>query len=230
MDLLRLLDSTDGRLDTFEGEFCDWLQPSPSHHLILDADDDGPARLRWSGVGPFPAASMAYRRIWVGGMTRIRVELIHAGKLDRFGVRDGSRWWRWDRLRGVDYGSVVTEDGAWTLPRMLDPPLLSPARLIGWLRLGAPSIGVRLDRKVFVARGTPRKAPPGSGLSVELEFDAEHGTILRRAIYDNLNCVQLTEARSVSFGCSVDPERFSFEPPGRPISTRRPAGPRPTAR
>jgi hypothetical protein len=70
-----------------------------------------------------------------------------------------------------------------------------------------------LERPVVLARALPRDPARGEDqLVLEFEFDAEYGTMLRRAIFDHSKCLRLTEAVEVDFGVDVDPNRFVFVP------------------
>jgi hypothetical protein len=209
-DLLELLHDADLLIGRFEGEFRDWTQPSPSAVLVVQADGIGHRGLRWAGAGPFPRASEGNRRVWFERPNRLRVELVQGRDLLRFGVRDESRWWLWDRVGGTHSGRLLTEGGTWRCPPLLDPPLLSPARLVGWLRFESAGTGVRLGREVVLARARPRRT---GELSFEFEFDAQHGIVLHRAAYEKGRCMQVTDALTAKFSAEIDPEVFVFAPP-----------------
>ncbi len=102
-------------------------------------------------------------------------------------------------------------EGARALPPLLDPPLLTPARLLGWLRLDEVGTGRRAARQVLTAVGYPRdrSAAESTQIHYELEFDAEHGTMLRVAAYDERRCLQLTEAKNIAYGHELDPQLFT---------------------
>jgi hypothetical protein len=54
-------------------------------------------------------------------------------------------------------------------------------------------------------------------LAYQFEFDCEHGTVLRGAVFDDGVCVQRTETAKVDYGATIDPERFVFvSPDGKP--------------
>jgi adenylyl-sulfate kinase len=99
-------------------------------------------------------------------------------------------------------------------PPLLDPPLLSPARLIAALRLDPKGRGMRAGREVLLVRARPREeSTVRRGVLFELEFDAEHGLLLRRELFQEGRCVQLTEALTVRYDEPIDPGRFVFAPP-----------------
>jgi hypothetical protein len=201
---------------TFEAEFRDWTRSSASDQLVVSAESRrvGP-QFRWIGTGPFPRASSSSRRIWFARPDRIRVELARGTQLERLGVRDGDTWWRWDSSGGARTGRVTQTRGLVGLPPLLDPPLLSPARLIAGLRLQPTGRGVRAGREVVLAHADPRDQPVGRRpVSFELEFDAEHGSVLRREGFEDGCCVQITEALAVSYDAPIMSERFVFVAPG----------------
>jgi adenylylsulfate kinase-like enzyme len=99
--------------------------------------------------------------------------------------------------------------GQRTLPPLLDPPRISPARLLASLRFERAGVGERVGRQVLLARAWPRQQPrPRGELSYELEFDSEHGTLLRRATSEDRRRVAVTEALEVCYGRQIDPERL----------------------
>ena len=125
----------------------------------------------------------------VGGSARSFACRDHTRGRDRSarGSRWG-QWWRWDEILGVSSG--VAESGGRarqpTLPALLDPLLLHPARLIATLRLQPVGTTSRAGRAAILVRGVPRESAAGrSQLAYELELDAEHGTVLRRAAFDS---------------------------------------------
>ena len=102
------------------------------------------------------------------------------------------------------------------MPPLLDPPLLTPARVLGWLRLEHHGASMRAGRNVVIARGWPRhRAESAPRMYQELEFDAEHGTMVRSATFVNGCCVQCSEATMIKYACAVDPTHFVYtSPPG----------------
>lgn len=203
----------DRRLSSFEGEFEDWGVVPPTNVLLVDRDGaaGGRLRLRDQGRGLYPQPRRVRRRIWFESPQRLRIELLHDGTVVRVGVRDGTRWWRWDHHEGTTSGrhDPIEND---TLPAFLDPTLLSPVRVLTALRFEAIGEGGRLERRVFLARAVPRDPVMEAQPAFEFEFDARYGTILRRAIVEHGKCVQRTEALEVHFDITVDPKRFVFEP------------------
>jgi adenylyl-sulfate kinase len=147
---------------------------------------------------------------------------MRGGQLVRLGVRTEREWWRWDPEQGASTGELEPDDGLRRLPPLLDPPLLTPARLVGSWRFDPAGDGFRAGRTVVLAHARPREKPSSRGeLSYEFEFDAEHGTVLRRSAFENGHCVQVHEAVEISYDCPIESERFVFDPPDDPANLRR---------
>jgi hypothetical protein len=218
-DLFELLDGAHERVSSIRMEFRDWALSPASDELVVDREDLLAGRLRWRGAGPWPRASQTRRRLWSMRPERLRVEVMRDGQLARLAVRAGREWWRWDREHGATSAHMETIEGSRWLPPLLDPPLLTPARLIGSLRFEPVGDGLRAGRRVALTRARPRE-PLSSRhheLSYEFEFDAEHGTVLRWALFKDGRSVQVTEALDVAYDVPIDPERFVFvSPDGRP--------------
>jgi hypothetical protein len=219
--LLELLHDADARRQTLQAEFRGWAALPADKQLGVQFDDQAPGRLRWRGGSPWPRTVQDRRRLWLESPDRLRVELLRGGELVRVGLRVGPRWWRWDQQGGESAGSL---DQHPQLPPLLDPPQLSPARLIGWLRIEPTGVGERAGRRVLTAHGFPRAARPSSDVRFALEFDAEYGTLIRRARLHDGRCVQLTEAIEIRYDLPLDPSRFGFPPPQQ-TSWHRPAAP-----
>jgi bifunctional enzyme CysN/CysC len=216
--LLELLYRAHERVSCLHAELYDWSHPAPSYELIVDGDGLAGGPARWQPPGPWPKESVSSRRLWFVPPERLRVEIMRNHALVRLGVRNGSAWWRWDDAAGAIAGEAAVE-AAPGLPPLLDPPLLSPARLIPALLLEPTGMGVRAGREVLLARACPRVQPRAGGgvLSYELEFDAEHGTILRRAAFKDGRCFAVTEALQIRYGGDIADERFVFAAPdGQP--------------
>lgn len=234
--LYRLLEILHDALDgvtSLEAEYRDWSRPTRTLSLLIEAGakEQGTEqpRVRWQGAGPFPRPVETRRRIWLVKPDRLRVEVAENGHVARLAVRDGARWWRWDQGAGADSGDVSPRDGGQVLPRLLDPPLLTPVRLLGGVRLDHLGTGHRAGRAVLTARGRPRRpSSAGPQLQYELEFDAEHGTMLRLAAYDNRRCVQITEAIGVRYGQELNPVLFTWPPPDIARDPAAPSGERGT--
>lgn len=213
-DLLVLLHDADRLVASFTGEFRDWARPAPSNTLILDADQVPEYRLQWQGAGPLPQADERHRKVWFQQPDRLRVEVFRGGRVVRIGVRDDRDWWRWDLRQGTDRGTAPASDGQLTLPPLLDLAILFPARLVAMLRLEPAGAGVRLGREVLRARAHPRLPAAGKArVSVELEVDAEYGTLLRWAVFEDGNCVHVTEAVEARFGEAIAGDRFVLTVP-----------------
>jgi hypothetical protein len=82
------------------------------------------------------------------------------------------------------------------------------------MRLEPTGTGERAGRSVLCARAVPRSTAPNRGaLSYELEFDAEHGSLLRRAEFEDGDCVLEREAREVLYNSEIETECFAFVAP-----------------
>lgn len=200
---------------TLQAEYRDWSRVAPSLSLVAEPKrkDDCVGGLRWQGSGPFPQTVTSTRRIWLSAPDRLRVEIERNGQVEKLGVRDGSRWWRWTRAAGADSGDLLVSHRR-GLPPLLDPPLLTPARLVGWLRFDDVGTGWRAGRDVVTAHAVPRDRSPAApgNLRCDLEFDVEHGVLLRMSICDGADCVRLTEATDVAYGRELDPALFICPP------------------
>jgi hypothetical protein len=204
-ELLEVLHGAHERMQTLRAELRDWMAPAASSELLVDFDDATP-RLHWRGAGPWPRAQVGRRLLWWQRPERLRVELLEGGRLVRVAVRDGGGWWWWDCQAGVSEG--IASDSA--PPSLLDPPLLAPQRLIGPLRLEAAGDGECAGRRVLRARAWPRHSRLAADVRLELEFDAEHGTMLRRAVFEKERLAKLTEAVSISYDVPIERSRFEF--------------------
>jgi hypothetical protein len=209
-ELLELLCRAHEDVSHLEAEFRDWDHPRRSHTVVVDRAETGRPAMRWHGGGPWPGVLEHTRHIWFATPDQLRVEVRRADQLVvRLAVRSGSQWWRWDRRAGED-GGRTAGSGA-SLPPLLNPPVLRPARLLAGLQLNVIGTGDCAGRETIVARGWPRERGP-QGLCCRLHFDARHGTLLRREVLQGGQCIQLTEAMSVSYDTGIDPERFVFAP------------------
>jgi hypothetical protein len=200
-----------------QAEYRDWMRPSPTLSLLIDptAGETGAGatgRLRWEGSGPFPRPMETTRRIWFMAPDRLRVEIMRNGRAVRLGVHHCATWGRWDEVSGTETGDAIATERGWTLPPPLNPPLLAPARLLGWLRLHDVATGRRAGRAVLTARACPRTqfSAAREGLRYDLEFDAQHGTMLRLSTYDDRECLRLTEATEITYGRDLDPRLFTW--------------------
>jgi hypothetical protein len=230
--LLQLLHDAPGSLDSLRAEYRDWFRPRATEELIVHrhAPEDGHPRVHWRGPGPFPPEIVSVTRISCRRPDLLRVEVFRGDRLIRFGVLNGGRWWRWDEGLGAE-ASRAPASGVtgWWVPPLLAPPLLEPVMLLASLRVVPAGSGMRVGRRVLRARATPRgPAPFNRRLAYELEFDAEHGTVLRYAAFEDDELVRLTEAREIGYHVEIDPDWFMFaSPDGRsvqrlePHSTRR---------
>jgi hypothetical protein len=214
-ELLELLHDAHDGLSTFEVQYQDWGRPAPSNKLTVSYSETGTPQLRWQGAGPWPTDALSTRRIWMRPPDNVRVEISAADELIRLAVRDGLQWWRWDNRQGVTNGSAtLTPRGFTRLPSLLAAPMIDVRQLMTTVRFEPAGSGERAGRKVIQARGRPRVVPPGRGpLSYEFEFDAEHGSLLRRAEFEDGECVWERRAVEVLYDAQIRGECFVFEAP-----------------
>jgi hypothetical protein len=214
--LLELIHDAHCRVTTFEAEYRDWSRPRPSLQLRVNHSEPSHTQARWRGAGPFPKAVASTRRIWLMAPDRLRIEVLNRHQLVRLGVLTNWRWWWWERgEEAISSELLLGEHGAAAPPPpMLTPPLIDPARLLPMFRFKVVGHAVRIGRKVVSARALPRHPQPAmQALCYEFEFDAQHGTVLRRAALDDGHIVNVTEATAVMYASRIDPERFVFTSP-----------------
>ena len=223
-ELLELLHDAHAGVETFEVEFRDWVSRPPSHTVGISYFETGKPQLDWLGAGPWAAPRRTTRRIWFQAPDLLRVEVLQDEALVRLGVRNGTRWWSWDGERGTTSGEALPDDrGIPTMPQLVVAPVLDVRGLIRVMRFEPAGTGERAGRTVLCARAHPRSAPPNRGaLSYELEFDAEHGSLLRRAEFEDGECTLEREAREVLYNSEIKTECFVFEAPddsGSPVTS-----------
>ncbi len=213
--LLELLHDAHDDLSTFEVEYRDWGRTAPSNRLTVTYSETGAPQARWQGAGPLPREALMARRIWVQPPDQIRVEISTGDELLRLAVRNGPQWWRWDAQQGVISGSVAPNPhGVATMPSLLSAPMIDVRQLITTVRFEPAGAGERAGRKVVHARGRPRVQPPGRRpLSYEFEFDAEHGSLLRRAEFEDGECMWERRAVAVLYDAQISADCFVFEEP-----------------
>jgi len=220
-ELLELIHNAHARVSTFEAEYRDWINPRPSLELSLERSELGEAEIQWHGAGPFPKPHVATRRIWLRAPRCVRIEIEDDEQLVRLGVRDGSRWLRWDRVDGVTVGDIpgLSDGGRAGAPPLLAPPLIQPAQLLAALWFEPRGKDARAGRQILAARARPRHPlSSADGLGYDFEFDAEHGTILHRTTLDGGVPIRATEVLHVRYGHSIDPARFELVAPDGPAS------------
>lgn len=214
-ELLELLHDAHAGVETFEVEFRDWVRRSPSNALDVSYSETGKPRLDWLGAGPWPTPSLTTRRIWFQTPHLLRVEVLQDDVLVRLGVRDGARWWTWDEKGGTASGDALPDDrGIPTVPQLVVASVLDVRGLIRVMRFEPAGTGERAGRTVLCARALPRSQPPRRGeLSYAFEFDAEHGSLLRRAEFEDGECVLDRQAREVLYNSEIKAECFVFAAP-----------------
>ena len=145
----------------------------------------------------------------------LRVEILQGEALIRLGVRNGTRWWSWDAERGTASGEALPDDrGTLPMPQLVVAPVLDVRGLIQAMRFEPAGTSERAGRTVLCARAAPRRQPPGRGtLSYAFEFDAEHGSLLRRAEFEDGECVLERQALEVLYNSEIKAECFVFAVP-----------------
>ena len=213
--LLELLHDAHDGLSAFEVEYRDWGRPAPNNKLTVSYAETGAPRVRWQGAGPLPRDAVSTRRIWMRPPDQIRVEISVGDELRRFAIRNGRQWWRWDSEQGVTSGAAPPNPrSSARMPSLLSAPMIDVRQLITTVRFEPAGGGERAGRAVVQARGLPRAQPPGRGaLSYEFEFDAEHGSLLRRAEFEDEECVWERRAVVVLYDAQIRGECFVFEEP-----------------
>jgi adenylylsulfate kinase-like enzyme len=142
----------------------------------------------------------------------MRVEMLRDRKVVRVGVRDGAQWLLWDEAADAPVTGDATPDrtGRAMVPAFLNPVLLTPARLLDGLEFELAGEAMRANRTVVCARARPRRQfASRPSVTYEFEFDAVHGTLLRRAVFDGPLVRQITEALEIHYGPKIDGERFT---------------------
>lgn len=220
-EVLCLLHDAHQRTPALYLRITDWSQPSATPEILVDQGHGLTGGLQWAGAGPWPEPTTRSRQMWAATPDRLRVEIRRGDAIVRLGVRDGARWWRWDETLGVSSGIADSGGRARqpTLPALLDPLLLHPARFIGALRLQPVGRTSRAGRAAILVRGVPREpAASRSQLAYELEFDAEHGTVLRRTVFDSGRRFQDSQVLHVAYDSDIDSTKFTFTAPDEPNS------------
>lgn len=213
-DLLLLMDQAHEHVDTLEIVYDEWEARRASNQVRFDRSARGTLQARWVGGGPQPHKSATTRRIWFQSPNRLRVEIHGASRLLRLGVRQGPAWSRWDFVEGTSRGAERPDVPGSPIPPFLAPALLTPTRLLSHLRLRPSGEGVRAGRPVRHATGRLRSVDRSvPATTFEFEFDAEHGTVLRRATIEEGEQVELTVATEVAYNRRIEPKHFVFDPP-----------------
>lgn len=223
-DLLELLHDAFSQVTTLELEYQSWRRERPSNDVRISASELGKPQLAWQRSGPWPVRELRTRRVWFERPGRLRVEITEDEDLTRLGVRQGPRWWRWDVLEGTSEGVVSADQGPQAIPPLLVLPVRDAQRLLGRMRFEPIGSARRLGREVVCARAYPREQPRNRpALSHEFEFDAEHGTILRRVEFEDGQCVFEREATAVIYNSALEERCFVFEAPDEQDAVEPPA-------
>jgi hypothetical protein len=212
LELLELVYRAHEGIEAFVAEYRECLHPRPSGDLTVGLNlKDGEPSLRWRDEGPFPRAAVVHRKIWLADACA-RIEIVRANRPACVAVRRAGRWWRWDEINGASNGTFGS--GPAFVPPLLDPQVADPARLLATMRFEPAGIGRRAGRDVVCARAWARRNDAsGVARECELEFDAQHGTILRESLVQEGWPVLTVEAVAVQYDGRIDPDRFEFQPP-----------------
>ena len=172
--------------------------------------------------GPEPEVYESQVRIWLEKPNRIREEREGTNAWPQLGIRDGRRWWTYDRNWGAmsndDDPSVGSGVGE-SVRHLFDPaPLLAAVELepVGRLEFA--------DRPAIRARARPRpRDEHGPDLAAgrlghgadeyELVVDGERGVLLRTAALLDGEPFAVLEVVQTAFDERFPPETFVFVPP-----------------
>lgn len=218
--LLEVIHDAHNRLSTLVAEYQDWVRPQATLEMTVDRVGLEGAHLQWRGGGPFPRAAVSTRRIWSKRPNCLRVEVRRNNTLTLLAVLKEGQWWRWGQNEGAVTAEARSDGRAeLALPPLLTPALLEPARLLATFSLKPAGYGWRAGRDVVCADALARdSSSPGVAQKYELEFDIEHGTMLRWAALEEGTLVRVTEAISIAYHVRIAPERFEFvAPDGSPV-------------
>lgn len=214
VELLTLLDRAHEHTRSIVGRYRDWAKPPPPDEppriVVM-----GPKRLQWAEVRSAPVARASARSIWFVAPGLFRVDVRRDGVLVACGLRTGARWKYWNENDGLATGDMRTRGAP--VPPLLRPPLLEPARFMAAFRLEVVGKATRAHREVVMVRAEQRR-PSGTAGHVELEFDSEHGTMLRAAIFTGDDCVQINEAITIAYDQGVPHGVFTL--PTQPTPAR----------
>lgn len=148
--------------------------------------------------------------MWADGADCLRVEISRDGKLERLGIRNEAHWWRWLAGSGETRGTVSWVQGLPTVPPLLDPLVLEPARFIANFKFSSVTKAEQLGRPVLVANARPRRSAPENPGTIRYDFafDAEFGFPLRVVTTDEEGPVLVIEATSIRYGDRLAPDLF----------------------
>lgn len=218
-ELLELLHTRHGRPISVYLELHDWSGGPGDVAPALTArrESDGALHLAWSGAGLFGTRDAGLRHIWAEWPQRVRVEGWGKHRIQALGVRAPDRWWRWREGEGSSTRRISDETQFEEVPPILAPLILTPLAVAMNVKLEYCGRGQRLGRPVILASGRAFTDGADAGVVREFEFDADYGVMLRRAVFQNGDLVQLTEAARVRFGAAEKCREPFADPRGEPI-------------
>jgi outer membrane lipoprotein-sorting protein len=232
-DLLELMHEADGSFTTFRGEFLVTEHSTVAMRAMAAAMERTTRRSRTRGKrsgsfhGSFfignsdeidadtePATSRL--RIWIDDSGRLREEQ-GEGEDTGLVIKDGTRWWSYDTMRGAQTNDG--DDEASSVVSGSYEHLTNPTALLERLRFRPLGRGERAGRPVVRASAVARAqvvSRPGFGGGAdrfEVEVDERYGVILSfRAWFDG-DAMLLVEAETVVFDEPLDPATFVFASP-----------------
>jgi hypothetical protein len=211
-ELLEHLHGAHEQVETFVAEFHEWRRLAVGDSLAVERRlDDG--TIHWARGQPFARRDQALRRIWLRSPDRLCVEVVNDGVPVRAVGRTGETWWRWDARTGMTSGRVPSALAAPQLavPPLLSVPALNPTMMLTGVTVNAIAFGaVRAGREVVQvhANEKPMYTTRTTELEFVLEFDVEHGTLLRRECLRQNDTFYLSEAVHAEYNVAIDDDVF----------------------
>jgi hypothetical protein len=216
-ELLELLHGADAPFETLYGRFRTWHHHERAQEAFK-AYAAGRAISGRFGRGELPVETEDFLTLWRQQPDRARME-----RDGSYGVRAGDRWWLWMEQTGAI--SNEGDDSAQSHVGQELRSLLSPAPLLGPLRLEPAGRSERAGREVIVVNGRLRDSGHPAedsfalhelGLGADryrLEVDAERGMVLAsQALFEDAPFSEIT-ALELTLDEPLDPVLFEFSPP-----------------
>jgi hypothetical protein len=230
-DLLELLHGAEEPFETVAVTWRVWRHHERAQRAFLaEAERSGGRVAIAYGPGDSPEESTETVRVWRAG-DRVREE--HGD--GSYGVTVGSTWWRWHELAGAISNEDEPEVAGGVGERL--SVFLSPARLLGSVRLRVIGEGEVAGRPAIEAEAMPRALRRGEPHGFELhelghgaeryvlQVDRERGVLLASTAYFESEPFISIEATEIAFDQPIDPERFVFvPPPGETVHSSRDQG------
>jgi outer membrane lipoprotein-sorting protein len=170
----------------------------------------------FGGSRESPESSTTTYRLWWEGPERFREEI--GADARHVLVRDGERWWTGSR----DWGVVSSETDRGGPQQGALGHLVEPGRLLAVFRLHPKGTGSVAGRRTLGATGAPRPGDDGALMvvhrvgagadGVELDVDAERGTLLRLTALLDGEPFHSFEVTELAFDEAFPPETFVYAP------------------